>query len=130
VRACGPVEKILLVTDGLSSYNNQALKVFREALHTGKVGRRRLVLGAGGVMIARVIKRCQRRRVVEVMRRVVAGREAEVISRVIATQRSIVALINTELTSSACRPPCAPGWLLWCAGAHKHCRLEAGIWLW
>src|ERR687898_3328989 len=59
VRSCGPVEKILLVTDGLSSYNSQALKVFREALHTGKVGRPRLVLGTG-VMIARVIKRCQR----------------------------------------------------------------------
>ena len=63
VRAsCGPVEKILLVTDGLSSYKSQALKVFREALHTGKVGRPRLVLGTG-VMIARVIKRYQRRRV-------------------------------------------------------------------
>ena len=113
VRRCGPVEKILLVTDGLSSYKSQALKVFREALHTGKVGRPRLVLGTG-VMIARVIKRYQRRRVVEVMRRVVAGSEGEVISRVIATQRSMRALINTELTSSACRPPSAPGWLLWC----------------
>jgi hypothetical protein len=69
------------------------------------------------VMSARVIKRYQHRRVVEVMRRVVAGSEAEVISRVIATQRSMLALINTELTSSACRPPCAPGWLLWCVGA-------------
>jgi hypothetical protein len=94
VRACGPVEKILLVTDGLSSYKSQALKVFREALHTGKVGRPRLMLGTG-VMIARVIKRYQRRRVVELMRRVVAGSEAEVISRVIATQRSMLALINT-----------------------------------
>jgi hypothetical protein len=116
VRACGPVEKILLATDGLSSYSSQALKVFREALHTGKVGRPRLGLGTG-VMIARVIKRYQRRRVVEIMRRVVTGSEAEVISRVIATQRSMLALINTELTSSACRPPCAPGWLLWCVGA-------------
>jgi hypothetical protein len=47
VRACGPVEKILLVTDGLSSYKSQALKLFREALHTGKGGRPRLVLGTG-----------------------------------------------------------------------------------
>jgi hypothetical protein len=93
VRACGPVEKILLVTDGLSSYKSQALKVFREALHTGKVGRPRLVLGTG-VMIARVIKRYQRRRVVEVMRRVVAGSEAEVISRVIATAPAIDAGVD------------------------------------
>jgi len=84
VRSCGPVERVLLVTDGLSSYKSQALDVFREPLHTGKVGRPRLVL-AEGLMIARVIKRYQRRRVVEVMRRVVAGSEAEVISRVIAT---------------------------------------------
>ena len=82
VRACGPVEKILLVTDGLASYKSQALKVFRKPLHTGKVGRPRLVLAAG-VMIARVIKRYRRRRVVEVLRRVVVGSEAEVISRVI-----------------------------------------------
>jgi hypothetical protein len=129
VRACGPVEKILLVTDGLSSYNSQALKVFREALHTGKVGRPRLVLGAG-VMIARVIKRCQRRRVVEVMRRVVAGSEAEVISRLIATQRSMLGLINTayiERLQATFRARLAPLVRRTRPRAHKHCRLEAGM---
>jgi hypothetical protein len=131
VRACGPVEKILLVTDGLSSYKRQALKVFRGALHTGKVGRPRLVLGTG-VMIARVIKRCQRRRVVEVMRRVVVGSEAEVISRVIATQRSMRALINTayiERLQATFRARLAPLVRRTRAGAHKHCTLEAGMWL-
>jgi hypothetical protein len=131
VRACGPVEKILLVTDGLSSYNSQALKVFREALHTGKVGRPRLVLGKE-VMIARVIKRYQRRRVVELMRRVVAGREAEVISRVIAPQRSMLALINTayiERLQATFRARLAPLVRRIRAGAHKHCTLEAGMWL-
>lgn len=38
VRCCGPLEKILLVTDGLSSYKSQALKIFREPIRTGKVG--------------------------------------------------------------------------------------------
>ena len=76
VRSCGPVEGILLVTDGLSSYASQALHVFREPLSTGKVGRPRLVL-ARGVMIAQVIKRHERRRVVEVLRRIVVGTEAE-----------------------------------------------------
>src|SRR5215210_7452148 len=94
VRRCGPMEKILLVTDGLSSYKSQALKLFRKPLHNGEVGRPRLVLAAG-VMIARVIKRRRSRRVVEVARRVLVGREAEVISRLIATQSSIRALINT-----------------------------------
>jgi hypothetical protein len=58
-----------LVTDGLASYKSQALKVFREALHTGKVGRPKLAL-AEGIMIARVLKRYQHRRVVEVLRHV------------------------------------------------------------
>ena len=48
-----------------------------------------------GVMVARVIKRCQRKRVVEVVREVLCGAKAEVISRVIGTQRSLGALINT-----------------------------------
>jgi hypothetical protein len=131
VRACGPVEKILLATDGLSSYSSQALKVFREALHTGKVGRPRLGLGTG-VMIARVIKRYQRRRVVEVMRRVVTGSGAEVISRVIATQRSMLALINTayiEHLQATFRARLAPLVRRTRAGAHKHSTLEGGMWL-
>src|SRR5215218_9134661 len=75
VRSCGPVEKILLVTDGLASYKSQALKIFRKALHTGKVGRPKLAL-AEGIMIARVLKRYQRRRVVEVLRQVIVGSQA------------------------------------------------------
>ena len=94
IRQCGPVEHILMVTDGLASYKSQAQKVFRRPLRTGKVGRPRVVL-AEGVMVARVIKRCQRKRVVEVVREVLCGAKAEVISRVIGTQRSLGALINT-----------------------------------
>jgi hypothetical protein len=89
------------------------------------------VLGAG-VMIATVIKRCQRRRVVEVMRRVLAGSEAEVISRMIATQRSMLALINTayiERLQATFRARLAPVVRRTRAGAHKHCTLEAGMWL-
>lgn len=131
VRACGSIEKILLVTDGLASYLSQALHVFREPLHTGKVGRPRLVL-AGGVMIARVVKRHERRRVVEVLRRVVVGSEAEVISRVIGTQRSIQALINTsyiERLNATFRARLAPLVRRTRAGAHKQCTLEWGMWL-
>jgi hypothetical protein len=131
VRSCGPVERILLVTDGLASYLSQALHVFREPVHTGKVGRPRLVLAAG-VMIARVIKRHERRRVVEVLRRVVVGREAEVISRVIGTQRSIQALINTsyiERLQATFRARLAPLVRRTRAGAHKRCTLEWGMWL-
>lgn len=131
VRACGSVETVLLVTDGLASYKSQALKVFREALRTGRVGRPRLVLPTG-VMIARVKKRCQRRRVVEVLRDVVVGAQAEVISRVIGTQRSIKALINTayiERLNATFRARLAPLARRSRDGAHKQCTLEAGMWL-
>lgn len=128
---CGPVEKILLVTDGLSGYKSQALKVFRHPLHTGKVGRPKLVLSTG-VMIARVVKRCQRRRVVEVIRSVVAGSETEVICRVISSQRSMAALINTayiERLNATFRARLAALARRSRAGAHKRSTLEAGMWL-
>lgn len=131
VRACGPVERTLLVTDGLASYKSQALKVFRNPALTGKVGRPRLVL-AEGVMIARVRKRCQRRRVVEVLRDVGVGAQAEVISRVIGTQHSMRALINTayiERLNATFRSRLAPLARRSRAGAHKHATLEAGMWL-
>jgi transposase-like protein len=131
VRRCGPVEKILLVTDGLASYASQALKVFRKPLHSGKVGRPRLVLPAG-VMVARVIKCYRRRRVVEVLRRVVWGTEAEVISRLIGTQRSIRALINTayiERLQATFRARLTPLVRKTRAGAHKQLTLESGMWL-
>ena len=129
VRACGPIEHILLVTDGLASYASQALHVFRKPLRTGKVGRPRLVLPAT-VMIARVKKRYQRRRVVEEIRRVVVGSEAEVISRVIGTQRSIRALINTayieERLNATFRARLVPLVRRTRAGARKQATLEAG----
>ena len=70
----GPLERILLVTDGLSSYKSQALKVFGSRFIAARSAVRGLCWPAG-VMIARVIKRYQRRRVVEVIRRVVVGRK-------------------------------------------------------
>ncbi|MBA2783414.1 MAG: hypothetical protein H0T74_10920 [Rubrobacteraceae bacterium] len=131
VRACGSVEKILLVTDGLASYASQALKVFREPIRSGKVGRPRLVV-AEGVMVARVKKRHQRKRVVGVVREVVHGAQAAVLCRVIGTQRSILALINTayiERLQATFRARLAPLVRRTRAGAHKHCTLEAGMWL-
>ena len=132
VRSCGPIKRILLVSDGLASYASQALHVFREPLYSGKVGRRRLVL-ARDVMIAHIIRRHERRRVVEVLRRIVAGTEAEVISGVIGTQRSIRALINTsyiERLQATFRARLAPLVGRTRAGAHKQCTLEWGCGWW
>ena len=56
VAACGPVTALLLCTDGLISYPRQALRVFRQAVQTGRRGRPRLVLPPGA-LIAQAIKR-------------------------------------------------------------------------
>lgn len=131
VRACGSVERILLVTDGLSSYTTQALKVFREPLYTGRRGRPRLILPEG-VMVAKAIKRYRRRQVAEVIRRVVVGSQAAVISRLIGTQRSMVALINTayiERLQATFRGRLVPLVRRTRAGAHKQFTLESGMWL-
>lgn len=132
VRECGSVGKVLLVTDGLASYARQALHVFREPLGTGKRGRPRLVL-PGGVMVARVKKRYERRRVVEeVIRKVVRGTEGAVHSRLQQTQRSAQALINTayiERLNATFRSRLAPLVRRTRAGAHKRSTLEAGMWL-
>ena len=131
VRGCGPVERILLVTDGLASYARQALHVFREPLHNGKVGRPRLVL-ATTVMVARIKKRYERGRVVEVIREVVRGAEAAVRSRIEQTQCSAEALINTayiELLNATFRSRLAPLVRRTRAGAHKQSTVEWGMWL-
>lgn len=95
VRACGLVRAVLLCTDGLASYPKAAIHLFREPLLTGRVGRPRLIL-AEGVMIAQVIKRYSRRRVIGVVRRVVRGAEEAVAARLVATQEgSATAVINT-----------------------------------
>jgi hypothetical protein len=131
VCACGPVEKVLLVTDGFASYKSQALKVFREPIRNGKVGRPKLMLPTG-VMIARLKKRCQRKRVVEVIREVAVGTQAEVICRVIGTQCSMKALINTayiERLNATFRQRLAPLARRTRAGVHRRYTLEAGMWL-
>jgi transposase-like protein len=95
VRACGVVRALLLCTDGLASYPKAAIHLFREPLRSGRVGRPRLIL-AEGVMIAQVIKRYARRRVIGVLRRVVIGADQAVAARLKETQGgSEGAVINT-----------------------------------
>lgn len=86
---------LLLCTDGLASYPKAAIHLFREPLRTGEPGRPRLILPEG-VMIAQVIKRYAKRRVVGVIRRVVIGAGEAVEARLRATQGgSETAVINT-----------------------------------
>lgn len=131
VRGCGSVAQILLCTDGLACYAKQALLVFREAWRTGRVGRPRLMLPEG-VMVARVKKRYERRRVVEVVREVVKGTEAAVQDRLMETQRSLTALINTayvERLNATFRARLAPLARRTRQGVRQRATLEAGMWL-
>ncbi len=131
VRACGAVAAVLLCTDGLASYAKQALGIFREARHTGRVGRPRLILPEG-VMIAKVVKRYARRRLVEVLRSVLRGTEEAVVARIVATQECAEAVINTayiERLNATFRARLAPLVRRTRAGVHKQSTLEAGMWL-
>lgn len=76
-RTISPSKWFLLCTDGLQSYVSQTKKVFREEVRSGKVGRPRLVPRAK-LALAQVVKRYEKKRVVDVERRVLLGTEEEV----------------------------------------------------
>jgi len=72
VRRCAARRPLLLCTDGLVSYIRAIRETFRDPVHTGKGGRPRLRPWRH-ILIAQVIKRCERRRVVATERRIVDG---------------------------------------------------------
>jgi len=131
VRASGCVKAVLLCTDGLSSYPKEALRLFREALRTGRVGRPPLLLPEG-VMVAQAIKRYARRRVKEVVSRVVRGTEEAVRARLVESQRCCEAVVNTayiERLQATFRARLAPLVRRTRAGVRQRTTLEAGMWL-
>src|SRR2546423_742084 len=77
VRRCALPRPLLFCTDGLGSYIRAIRETFREPVHTGKGGRPRLRPWRH-VFIAQVVKRYERRRVVETERRIVDGTPARV----------------------------------------------------
>ena len=70
VRRCAARRPLLVCTDGLVSYIRAMRETLRDPVHTGQGGRPRLRPWRN-VFIAQVIKRYERRRVVETERRVV-----------------------------------------------------------
>ena len=131
VRACGPTRAVLLCGDGLASYVAQARRVFREAVRTGARGRPRLVLPEG-VLIAQVIKRYAKRRVVGVAQRVAQGAGDMVQARLAATQGKAEAVINTayvERLNATFRAHLATLVRRTRAAARQTAALEAGMWL-
>src|SRR5947208_16716887 len=77
VRRCAARRPLLVCTDGLVSYIRAIRETFRDPVPTGKGGRPRLRPWRH-VLIAQVVKRYERRRVVEPERRVIEGTPARV----------------------------------------------------
>jgi hypothetical protein len=77
VRRCAARRPLLVCTDGLVSYIRAIRETFRDPVPTGKGGRPRLRRWRHG-LIAQVVKRYERRRVVETERRIIDGTPARV----------------------------------------------------
>ena len=77
VRRCAAHRPLLVCTDGLVSYIRAIRETFRDPIHTGTGGRPRLRPWRH-ILIAQVVKRYERRRVVETERRIVDGTPARV----------------------------------------------------
>src|SRR5436853_5704643 len=77
VRRCAAHRPLLVCTDGLCSYIRAIRETFRDPVHTGQGGRPRLRPWRH-ILIAQVIKRYERRRVVETERRIIDGTPARV----------------------------------------------------
>jgi transposase-like protein len=77
VRRCAARRPLLICTDGLVSYIRAIRETFRDPIRTGQGGRPRLRPWRN-VLIAQVVKRYERRRVVATERRMVAGTPARV----------------------------------------------------
>jgi transposase-like protein len=77
VRRCAARRPLLVCTDGLVAYIRATRETFRDPVHTGMGGRPRLCPWRH-VLIAQVVKRYERRRVVETERRIIDGTPARV----------------------------------------------------
>src|SRR5947209_10463667 len=77
VQRCEARRPLLVCTDGLVSYIRAIRETFRDPIHTGTGGRPRLRRWRN-VLIAQVVKRYERRRVVDTERRLVDGTPARV----------------------------------------------------
>ena len=77
VRRCAACRPLLICTDGLVSYIRAIRETFRDPMHTGQGGRPRLRPWRH-VLLAQVVKRYERRRVVATERRIIDGTPARV----------------------------------------------------
>ncbi len=83
---------LLVCVDGLASYVTAFRRAFRVPVHTGRVGRPRLVLPTG-FLLGQVVKQYAQRHVVGVVHRVVCGTPAAIAAALAATHSGTV--LNT-----------------------------------
>jgi hypothetical protein len=129
VRACAVTPAILVCVDGLASYVTAFLKVFRQPIYTGRVGRPRLVL-PDGFQFAQVVKHSAKRHVIGVSRRVLRGTLDGIEAVLTATATGTV--INTayiERLNATFRAHLAPLTRRGRAITRTEAVLTAGMWL-
>ena len=85
VRACALCRPLLFCIDGCHAYIKAIHSVFRERIHTGKVGNPRL-RPWDGILMAQVVKQYTGKRVVAIERRLVQGTMEQVQALLLRTQ--------------------------------------------
>jgi transposase-like protein/IS1 family transposase len=129
VKRCAARRPLLVCTDGLVSYIRAIRETFRDPVHTGKSGRPRLRPWRN-VLIAQVVKRYERRRVIDTERRIVDGTPARVETLRRRSQGDGV--INTayiERLNATFRERLAPLARRWRALARDTLTLHEGMFL-
>ena len=131
VRACAsPEHPLLVATDGLVTYAKAFGKAFRSKHYTGRVGAPRLIAWPK-VVIGQVIKRYERRRVVDVERRLKRGSFSQLRSLLDRTQGA-GGVLNTayiERLNATFRARLAVLVRRSRGLARRHRRLHAGMYL-
>lgn len=132
IRACAlPQRPLLLVTDGLSTYVKAFRKAFRSKEYTGRVGAPRLIAWPK-VVIGQVVKRYQRRRVVDIERRLARGSWSLARRLLDRTQEKAEGVLNTayiERLNATFRARLAVLVRRSRGAARRHARLHAGMYL-
>jgi hypothetical protein len=131
VRACAsPEHPLLVATDGLVTYVKAFGKAFRSKHHTGRVGAPRLIAWPK-VVIGQVIKRYERRHVVDVERRLKQGSWSQ-LTRLLDRTQGGGGVLNTayiERLNATFRARLAVLVRRSRGLARRHRRLHAGMYL-
>jgi len=142
--AAVPQQPILWATDGYSAWKGAILKVFREPLHTGKLGRPQLVLWPE-LHIVQVIKRRVAKQIVSVERRLAHGLQAMAeallfasqcyigrfntasVARLTATIRTWVRATTRRSRTPAARRRRLEAAFFWTAVVYNFCRVHESV---